>query len=542
MVRPTQFLHPQREPAPTRPAATALFLRDTAQGLQVLMTRRSGKASFAPDAYVFPGGTVDAEDAASHPMTLCRDQQEGEGLTHAIAAIRESFEELGILLVRHADGSPLDRQEIAAFDRQRSLVEQCKERDLKLAADELFRFARWITGRDRPKRFDTSFMVARMPEWQEPVADNTEQFDPVWVHPVEAAQRHEAGNFSMIFPTRRTLEWLATFDTVDAALRACASDQPQWTSCVRGGSLNGSERRFMEHEKQYAELALVSPDDHQCHRLDWRHDEPVALLKNVMRLTAQNSSVMTGPGTNTYIVGDASSGYIVIDPGPALPAHIDRIFSATGGDVRMIVCTHSHADHSPGAQPLQQLCPGKPPILGMNSLPTAHESHFFIADRELADGEEISLGAGASRHTLRAIRTPGHAANHVCLLLVEDGLLFTGDHILSGTTTIVNPPDGDMTDYLESLDKLAQACLAGGVEFMLPAHGHVLGDPQATIAALKNHRLWREEKVLAAMQAQPEGSLADWRRMVYLDIPEKLWPMAERSLLAHVLRIKALAK
>ena len=119
------------------------------------------------------------------------------------------------------------------------LIEQCRARGLVLAADQVFVFAHWITDRDLPRRFDVPFLVARMPEGQSPVADETEQFEPVWVRPADALARHAAGSFFMIFPTIRTLERLAKFDSVQAVLQACAGDQPLWTSCPRGGPAQG---------------------------------------------------------------------------------------------------------------------------------------------------------------------------------------------------------------------------------------------------------------------------------------------------------------
>ncbi|HTH81026.1 MAG TPA: MBL fold metallo-hydrolase, partial [Ramlibacter sp.] len=488
MVRATQLLHPQREPVATRPAATVLLLRDTPQGFEVLMTRRSRKASFAPGAYVFPGGVIDPGESVE------------------AAAIRESREELS----------------------------------LDLSGARLFVLAHWITDRDLPRRFDVSFLVARMPEGQVPVADEAEQFEPVWVRPSDALARHEQGTFFIIFPTIRTLQRLAKYKDVDEVLAACASGKPLWSSCPRAGFVKGAEVRYMEHEMPYGELALVSPDGQLVHHLDWHADQPVQLLKNLTRLTAPNPGVMTGPGTNSYLVGDPATGFIAVDPGPNESEHIDRLWRAAGGDIRYIVCTHSHPDHSPGARPLQSLCANKPPILGIASKPTARPASEFRPDRDLADGEEVFVEGGGSRHTLRAIHTPGHAANHTCLLLVEDSLLFSGDHILNGSTTVIDPPDGDMTAYLESLDKLAAACNESGIEFILPAHGHVLGFAPQAIAHLKSHRLQREAKIVAAMRAKPHGSMEDWVEIAYDDVPPRMWPMAQRSLLAHVQRIEAM--
>ena len=554
MTRPSQLLHAQREPAPLRPAATVLLLRDGTgpdgqPGTEVLMTRRSMSASFAPGAYVFPGGGIDAADAAAHGLARHRPQQDGTALTQAVAAIRESFEELGILLAYHADGRMADAGTVAALDRNAPLLDQCRAQGLQLAADQVFVLAHWITDRDLPRRFDVPFLVARMPAGQEPVADETEQFEPVWVRPADALARHAAGQFFMIFPTIRTLERLQTYPSVDAVLAACAHGVPLWTSCPRAGLLGGQDARYMEHESPYGELALVCPDGQIGHALDWQTERPVPLLKNVQRLTAPNPGVMTGPGTNSYLVGDPATGFIAIDPGPADAEHLDKLWRAAGGDIRMIVCTHSHPDHSPGAAPLQALCVqagrAAPPILGLPSAPTARAASAFTPDRALQNNELLALMGkapeGKITHTLQVIHTPGHAANHLCLLLQEDGLLFSGDHILNGSTTVIDPPDGNMADYLDSLDLLSAACATHQVAFILPAHGYVLGNAPQAITHLKTHRLKREAKVLAAMQALPDGSMEDWVGLAYDDVPPRMWPVAKRSLIAHVERIRSTA-
>jgi recombination protein RecT len=294
---------------------------------------------------------------------------------------------------------------------------------------------------------------------------------------------------------------------------------------------------------------------------DWQTDRPVALLKNVLRLTAPNPGVMTGPGTNSYLVGDANAGFIAIDPGPADADHLQRLWQAagfpdgSGGNIRMIVCTHSHPDHSPGAKPLQAMCVGvspgtgaapvnaAPAILGLPSAATARAASAFTPDLALLDGEVLQTAAATSIdacHSLRVIFTPGHAANHVCLLLEEDGLLFSGDHILNGSTTVIDPPDGHMGDYLHSLDVLTAQCNAMQVAFILPAHGHVISDPIGTIAHLKSHRLRREAKIEAVMQANPNGDLDQWLPLAYDDVDPRIWPVAKRSLLAHIEHLQQL--
>jgi recombination protein RecT len=289
----------------------------------------------------------------------------------------------------------------------------------------------------------------------------------------------------------------------------------------------------------------------------WQHVKPVPLLKNVMRLTAPNPGMMTGPGTNSYIIGTLDTGYIVIDPGPNDAAHIQRLFEATQGDILKIVCTHSHADHSPGAKPLQALCSSSgltpPQIYGLPSGVHASSNSYFLPDILLQNKEQVrllsprleadfegKLDAELST-TIEVIFTPGHAENHVCLALVEDGLLLSGDHILNGSTTVINPPDGHMGDYLKSLDQLTELCQKYAITQILPAHGYVLDHAERVIAHLKAHRLGREEKIAGVMQAHPTGTLDDWVAKAYDDVPHRLWPVAKRSLLAHVEHIRSQA-
>lgn len=586
MVRPNTHIHPSREIAPLREAATVLLWRDGASGPEVLMTRRSAQASFAPNAYVFPGGGIDASDRAwarmesahdAHDLVAFRASQPQAHRVGALAAIRESFEELGILLARKADGAWCSQADIDGLDRQGDFYTQVAARGWQLAADSVFMLAHWVTDRDMPKRFDVPFFAARMPDGQTPVADEAEQFAPEWVSPRQALARHARQEFLMIYPTVRTLHRLAAFDGVDAVLAACAKsadgESPLWTSCPRAGLMHGQESRHMEHEPPYGELALVCPQGQMVHELAWQHERPVPLLQHVARLTAPNPSAMTGPGTNSYIIGTPATGYVVIDPGPNVASHIQRLADATGADIRAIVCTHSHADHSPGAKPLQALCvrAGRTPkIYGMASAATARESACFVPDVDLAlllnDERSAYIPCGLDAEntfkiTLRAIHTPGHAANHICIVLEEDGLLLSGDHILNGSTPVIDPPDGDMTAYLASLDVLAAACDAYDIRFILPAHGYVLsacdarlgsgctgameapeaqGGARRVIEALKSHRFKREAKVAAALQAKPGASMDDLLAQVYDDVDTRLWPVAARSLAAHVQRLEQL--
>lgn len=550
MKRTDQLLYPQRVPATPLHASTLLLLRDRANGgWEVLMTRRSERASFAPGMYVFPGGGIEEQDGQAHGHSMCRADMSSATLTEAIAALRESWEEMGVLLATCADGRAATQADVDAMVRTLPLWPQLESRGLQLDVREVWQLAHWTADRNLPKRFAVPFFVARMPEGQTPVADESEQFEPVWVNPQEALERHRAGNMPMIFPTLRTLERLAGYPSAQALLDAIKL-KPLWVSSPRAGRMQGKEFRCMESDAAYGELAMVCPDGQILHELFWQSERAVPLRKNILRLTAANANVMTGPGTNSYLIGTPSSGYIAIDPGPADAVHVARLLDAAEGNVHHIVCTHSHIDHSPGAFLLQSLCVqrglNKPLIYGLPSAPTAHPRSSFSPDVVFRDGDRLSVSASGAddqptvTHTLRAVHTPGHAANHLCLLLEEDALIFSGDHILNGSTSIINTPDGNMRDYIDSLDKLAALCRQDSVEFLLPAHGYVLGNALDVIAKLKAHRLAREAKVLAAMRQKPDGSTWDWVALAYTDTPQDLWTLAERSLIAHVERIRAL--
>ena len=356
-----------------------------------------------------------------------------------------------------------------------------------------------------------------------------------------------AGSFFMIFPTLRTLERLAAYATVDAVLAACAhapAAGPLWTSCPRAGLLRGKEARYMEHEPPYGELALVCPDGQIVHALDWQHETPVPLLKNVRRLTAPNPGAMTGPGTNSYLVGDAASGYIVIDPGPD-DAGAHRAAVARGRRRHPPDRLHAFACR-PFARRracCRRCARAQPPILGLPSAPTARPAARFTPDRALADGSAWRCRRRRRTHTLRVVHTPGHAANHLCLVLEEDGLLFSGDHVLNGSTTVVDPPDGDMNAYLDSLDTARRRAAPRATSTSsCPRTATCIGEARAAIAQLKAHRLKREAKIAAAMRALPEGTPEDWLPLAYDDVPERMWPVAARSLAAHVERICASIK
>ena len=254
----------------------------------------------------------------------------------------------------------------------------------------------------------------------------------------------------------------------------------------------------------------------------------------VRRLLAPNPSPFTFTGTQTYIVGTGEVA--VIDPGPDLPEHVAALTAAVADErVAAILCTHTHRDHSPASRPFQAATGA--PIVGCAPLslddsgPRADEAFdsAYRPDRILADGERLA----ADGWTLEAVATPGHTSNHLCLALAEDSALFTGDHVMGWSTTVVAPPDGDMADYMASLDKL----LARPDRVYYPAHGPAVEDPNAHVRRLIGHRRMRERQIVGHLE-RGEGRIPAMVADMYADIDPRLFPAAGRSVLAHLVDLE----
>lgn len=255
----------------------------------------------------------------------------------------------------------------------------------------------------------------------------------------------------------------------------------------------------------------------------------------VTRILAPNPSPFTYTGTQTYLVG--TSELAVIDPGPDEPAHLDALVAAIAGRrVVAILCTHTHRDHSPAAAPLKALTGA--PIIGCAPLSLADagpraDAAFdtgYAPDRVLADGESVT-GEG---WTLTAVATPGHTSNHLCFALAESGALFSGDHVMGWSTTVVAPPDGDMASYMLSLDKL-MGRESDRVYF--PAHGEPVEKPHRFVRGLIGHRKQREGQILRLLKAGT-GAVPDMVARMYVGLDPRLNGAAGRSVLAHLIDLR----
>lgn len=523
-------------PADARPAASLLLLRDGADGLEVLMLRRAERdGDMRSGAAVFPGGVLDARDRAAHAHCIGPDDaalsarlglDEG-GLDYAVAALRECFEEVGLLLadrpVDLAAAQPW-REKLQAGTA--GAAEMCQALGFRLDARGLAYTSHWLTPPGTPKRFDTRFFTALAPAGQEAVADYGEAVELMWLTPPVALSKERG--LKLLPVTRRTLEQLSRHADAASALAAAQGLGEIPLTMPRSATSAKGRQVVLPDQLPYAEIARLDPQgrgDVWCELLP---DRAVHLSPRLVRVTAPNPGVMTGPGTNSYFVGGGDA-WAVVDPGPADDAHVQSLLRLAPGRITHILVTHTHMDHSPAALALAQATGA--PVWGRLPAHPYGQDPLFQPVHQPADGERLPLGGGS---TLRAIHTPGHASNHLCWLLEEEKTLLTGDHVMQGSTVVINPPDGDMGAYLRAL----QSLLALELDWLAPGHGFLVAEPQAVLRGLIAHRLRREAKVRGALQAAGTAAIDALLKVVYDDVPGPLLPVARRSLLAHLLKLK----
>ena len=539
-----------RDPSHPRPAATIILARDSAHGIEVFMMKRTTAVTFAKGMHVFPGGGVDASDHAQDMHALCIGVDDARasaqlgiergGLAYWIAAIRECFEEAGLMIGYRSDQTLLpldatDAQKLAALrlelaENNLSFAQILEREQLRAATDQLIYYSHWITTPGRPRRYDTRFFIAPAPAEQIAMHDNSETVAHLWVRPGNALELFKRGEIDLMFPTIKTLESLVQFGRVEDLL-SHARTKPQIAATTPHVSTarDGSIRMLIQSDYAYAEAQKLDPENKGTTKSDIDPGHPVQIAPDVWRLTAPNPGVMTGPGTNTYLLGSAHTGIAVIDPGPALNEHIEAIIRCAPGPIKWILSTHTHRDHSPAAMKLKQLTGAT--VYGMPAPPYSNQDQDFKPDVIPSHNEVLEL-AGIK---LRAIHTPGHASNHLCYLLESEKILFTGDHLMQGSTVVINPPDGDMQAYLQSLAMIKK----GALDYLAPGHGFLIGHPEHAIDRLVLHRLARENKILAAMKlSDTPQTIESLVKSAYEDTPAERHALAARSLLAHLYKLK----
>ena len=530
-----------------RAAATLVVVRDAAVGIEVLLLRRAERGDLNSGAWVFPGGMVEVGDRDVHAWCAGVDAAAasqrlglpGGGLDYYVAAVRECFEEAGLLFALDADGAMLSERadaasaELAAWRGplhrgERRLADLCAQHGLRLAMDRLVYFSHWLTPPGRPKRFDTRFFIAEAPATQVATHDDTEMVEQQWMRPADALA--QAAALKLMTPTLKTIEAVARFDSV-AALLAWARAPREIALVMPHIGIGGQgPRPVTPDEPAWAEIGRIDPEGRGTACYEIRPGEAVRLSTRVIRVTANNGSVMTGPGTNTYLVGGgAANEWAVIDPGPLDADHVDSILAAAPGPIRWIFATHTHLDHSPATALLQARTGAL--VHGRIAAHPEWQDANFAPGMHLAGGERFVLGEDT---TLRAIHTPGHASNHLCYLLEEEKTLFTGDHVMQQSTVVINPPDGDMGAYLASLREL----LAEDFDWLAPGHGFLMAQPRRALQAIIDHRLRRERKVVDALRELGPAPADALLPRVYDDVPARMHAMAMRSLKAHLLKLR----
>lgn len=481
-------MSPPSERPTFRESAVIVLIRDHGANLEVFWAKRSDEVAVQPGFRAFLGGKVDAADAEL-PIAGAADLADRAARA---CAIREAFEEAGVLVGLEAPvaGAPLEPARARLLAGETSFAALALEHGWRFRADALVFAGRWQTPAFSHARFDTIYWLARVPEGQEPRVTKGELESGEWVKPLAALDRYRHGEVTFVAPILWTLIALAEGED-DLAARLAS----------------GPERAGQPVRRIEMKWGIV------LHPMKTRPLPPAT-------------------HTNAYLVGERELA--LIDPGSGEPEELQALFALTdqlatdGRRVTMILVTHHHPDHTGGVEAARQHY--RVPVCGHAELARA-----LKLDVTLRDGEWLPLLAGLGDWNLRVLHTPGHSRDHLCFLHPRTRSLFAGDLIPGGTgTVVIDPPDGDMTQYLASLERL----LTLGIETIFPAHGAPQGAAERRIRGLIRHRLEREAKVHAALGDDPRD-LATLVELAYTDTPRELYGWAERSLLAHLIKLES---
>lgn len=468
-----------------RESGAIVLIRGHGQHLEVYWVRRGDQVSFMPGFYAFPGGIIGPGDAEL-PIDGATDERERALLA---CAIRETFEEIGVLVASAGvrDAATLDAARERLLCGEATFAALVSEFGWRFDAREFDVAGRWRTPAFSSMRFEATYFLARAPEGASPEISDDELAEGEWIAPAEALERWQAGDAVFAAPILSTLREIAAGESALASRLAAAP----------------------EH--------LGDP-----HRIE--------LSWGIVLQPMPTRALPPATHTNAYLVGDREMA--LIDPGSGDPAEIEALckligrLGADGRTLTRILLTHAHGDHIGGVSALRSRY--NIPVYG----------HALIADRvaldgTLVDGEVVSLAAARDSWDLRVLHTPGHARGHLCFLHERTGALLSGDHIVGAGTVIIDPPEGDMADYMASLERLSALPL----RTLFPAHGSPSGAAHRRIRALIAHRHEREQRVIEALGAEP-ATLAELLPRAYAEVAAALWPYAERSMLAHLLKLE----
>ena len=479
--------------ATPKDAGSIIILKDR-RDPKVFWVKRSPKLMFMGGFHAFPGGQLDKGDGAV-PVSECED---AEGAALRACAVREVFEETGLLLARGAERLSAAR----ISEKRRELASGAKgfrqileEDDLQIAGSSLEEAGRWVTPPFAPRRFDTWFFVAWLPDGQDALVETGELEAGEWIRPAEAYERWKRGEIIMAPPTLYIIRTLA-----ENSLR-----------------LDDLSRALTEIPE--ARRGVVR-------RIEFR--------PGIFLFPVRTPTLPPATHTNCYVVGEGD--LIVIDPASvyeeeqaALDSFIDGLI-AEGRKVREIFITHHHPDHTGGVGHLSKRL--NVPV-ATHRLTAERIAHSVKVNRFVEDNELIEL-KGKPGWRLRALHTPGHTRGHLCFYEEITGAILTGDLVVGVGTVVIDPPEGNMRQYYESLHRLLAL---PKLSSLFPAHGPAIGSAREKLEEYVEHRTMRENKILAAVEAG--ASLP--REIVeaaYTDVNPAMYGLAERSTLAHLEKLE----
>jgi glyoxylase-like metal-dependent hydrolase (beta-lactamase superfamily II)/8-oxo-dGTP pyrophosphatase MutT (NUDIX family) len=485
--------------ATPKDAAAVILLREVSGAADPLIfwVRRNARMAFLGGFHAFPGGGREASDAATR-VDNCEDDEAGAMVA---CAARELFEELGVLVARGSRTLTKGQRASLLDDLESGRMTFPQLLDhygLHLDARDFTYAGRWVTPPFSPRRFDTWFFLVNCPSKQEPALRDAGELDAgEWTTAGEAYNRWRRSEVLTAPPVLHALKTLAAGRTADLIERFLSVPQA-----------NGQPVRRIEFRPGF----ICFP--------------------------VRTKTLPPATHTNCYIVG-AGQEVVVIDPASAdaeeqaaLNACVDELM-AEGRSVREIILTHLHPDHVGGVGALSDHLKGRAPVAAHRLTAEALDGSIRV-DRLIEDGELIEL-AGEPRLTLRALHTPGHARGHLCFYEERTGALITGDNIVGLGSVLINPPEGNMRDYMASLERLRAL---PNLSVLFGAHGPAMGSPRAKIDEYIAHRTERETNILAAVRAgvhSPQEIVA----RVYTDVHPKALPLAERAVLAHLEKLEA---
>lgn len=473
-------------------AAAIILLKDP-KDLKVFWVKRSPKLRFMGGYHAFPGGQLDKED-----NSVTAEGCEGEASLMRVCGVREFFEETGVLLARGTDSLSLER--IAA--KRRSMADGLKsfkqildEDGLRIAGSDFEAAGRWVTPHFAPRRFDTWFFLAWMPEGQEALIETGELETGEWIKPAEALFSWKRGEITMAPPTLHIIRTLAQYADRIEDLRSALAAIPE------------------------AKRATV---------------RRIELRPGIFLFPVRTPTLPPATHTNCYIVG--GDEIVIIDPASPyeeeqreLDAFIDGLI-AEGRRVREIIITHLHQDHIGGVEHLRARL-GVP--VAAHRLTADRIRQSVTVDRLMEDEEQIEL-EGDPGWRLRALHTQGHARGHLCFYEEITGAIITGDLVVGIGTVVIDPPEGNMKQYFDSLHRLLAL---PRLSILFPAHGPAIGSAREKIEEYIQHRTMRENKILSAVKAG--ASLPhEMVEVAYTDVDPALWGLAERSTIAHLEKLE----